>query len=299
MTVAINLAELPAPEVLVALDFETTLTNYKNKLIALDPSCAETLALESEPLTKLMQVAAWREILLLARYNDEAKSLLLAYATGATLDHIAYTYYRGETRLVIVEEDLEAFPPVEQVLESDNDFRERVALKPESYSSAGPTEAYRFFARSASGQVKDAVATSPIPGTTLVTVLSREGQGVPSAPVLALVSEALNTTTIRPLSEEVNVEAAEIITYSLIVGLRVYNGPDHTIIISAAESALADYTSKSHRLGINHTIAGFHKAAKQEGVWDVELNILESIAVTKQQAAYCTSIVVEIIEITS
>jgi len=299
MTVAINLAELPAPEVLVALDFETTLTNYKNKLIELHPPCAETLALESEPLTKLMQVAAWREMLLLARYNDEAKSLLLAYATGATLDHIAYTYYRGETRLVIVEEDLEAFPPIEQILESDDDFRERVALKPESYSSAGPTEAYRFFARSASGQVKDAIATSPVPGTTLVTVLSREGQGVPSAPVLAVVNEALNTATVRPLSEEVIVEAAEIITYSLIAGLRVYNGPDHTLIKAAAETALADYTNKSHRLGTNHTIAGFHKAAKQEGVWDVELNILESIAVTKQQAAYCTSIVVEIIEITS
>jgi phage-related baseplate assembly protein len=299
MTVAINLAELPAPEVLQALDFETTLTNYKNKLIELHPPCAETLALESEPLTKLMQVAAWREMLLIARYNDEAKSLLLAYATDASLDHIAYTYYRGETRLVIVEENLDAFPPIEKVLESDDDFRERVALKLESYSSAGPTEAYRYFARSASGQVKDSMATSPVPGTTLVTVLSREGTGVPSAPVISAVEAALNTITVRPLSEEVIAEPAEIITYALVVGLRVYNGPDQTIIKTTAENALADYTSKSHKLGINHTIAGFHKAAKQEGVWDVDLNLTESIVVTKRQAAYCTSILVEIIEVTS
>jgi phage-related baseplate assembly protein len=299
MTVAINLAELPAPEVLESLDFETTLTNYKNKLIELYPACAETLALESEPLVKLMQVAAWREMLLIARYNDEARALLLAYSTGANLDHIGHTYYRGEIRLVITAADPDAFPPVEQVLESDDDFRNRLALKPESYSTAGPTEAFRYHAISASGQVKDAMATSPIPGTTLVTVLSREGQGVPTQPVLDAVTAALNTNNVRPLSEEVLVQAAAIITYNLVVGLHVYNGPDNTIILNAAQAALADYTSKSHKLGIHHTIAGFYKAAKQEGVWDVDLNILASIEVTKQQAAFCTGIVVSIVEVTT
>lgn len=299
MTVAINLAELPSPEVLAALDFETTLANYKNKLIELDPSCAEVLALESEPLVKILQVAAWREMLLLARYNDEARSLLLAYAIGATLDHIAFTYYRGETRLVIVAEDLAAYPPVEEVLETDDDFRERVALKPESYSSAGPTEAYRFFALSASGQVKDARASSPVPGTTLVTVLSREGQGVPTQPVLDAVIAALSPTTIRPLCEEVLVDPAEIITYSLEVGLRIYNGPDQSLILAAAENALADYTSKSHKLGVHHTIAGWYKAAKQEGVWDVTLNLTANVEVTEQQAAYCTALNVSIIEVTA
>lgn len=299
MTVAINLAELPAPEILIALDFETTLTSYKNKLIELHPPCAEVLAIESEPLTKLLQVAAWRDMLLTARYNDEAKSLLLAYATDATLDHIGFTYYRGETRLVIVAEDLTVYPIVDQVLESDDDFRNRLALKPESYSSAGPTEAYRFFAMSASGQVKDARATSPIPGTTLVTVLSREGQGIPSQPVLDAVTAALSPTDIRPLCEEVLVAAAEIIPYSLNIGLHIYNGLDQSLIKTAAETALADYTSKSHKLGVHHTKAGWYKAAKQEGVWDVTLNLASNIEVTEQQAAFCTSITVSIVEVTS
>lgn len=297
MTVAINLAELPSPEVLAALDFETTLTNYKNKLIELDPSCAAVLALESEPLSKILQVGAWREMLLLARYNDEARALLLAYAIGTNLDHIAFTYYRGETRLVIVEADLDTFPPVEEVLESDNDFRNRVALKPESYSTAGPTEAYRFFAISASGQVKDARANSPVPGTTLVTVLSREGQGVPTQPVLDAVIAALSPKDIRPLCEEVQVAAAEIIPYTLEVGLRIYNGPDQSLILIAAQAALAAYTESSHRLGVHHTVAGWYKAAKQDGVWDVTLNLSANIDVTEQQAAYCTAINVSIIEV--
>lgn len=299
MTVAINLAELPAPDIIETLDFEAIFNGYKTKLIELFPDCASTLELESEPLVKLMQLAAWRELRLRARYNDEARALLLAYATGADLDHVAFTYYRGETRLVITAADPDAFPPVEEVLESDNDFRERVALKLESYSTAGPTEGYIFHARSADGQVKDASCISPVPGTSLVTVLSREGQGVPTQPVLDSVIARLNTTTVRPLCEEVLVQAAEIIPYALEVGLKVYNGPDHNLILQAAKKALAEYTTQNHRLGVHHTIAGFYKAAKQAGVWDVVLNLAASIQPTKQQAAYCTSINVSIIEITS
>lgn len=298
MTVAINLAELPPPDIIETLDFEVILTAYKTKLIELHPEVAETLTLESEPLVKLMQLAAWRELQLRARYNDEARALLLAYATGTDLDHVAFTYYRGETRLVITAADPDAFPPVEEVLENDNDFRNRVALKPESYSTAGPSEGYKFHAMSAHGQVKDAIATSPVPGTTLVTVLSREGQGVPSQPVLDAVMAAVDTVTVRPLSEEVLVAAAQIITYSLEIGLKVYKGPDHALIIAAAEKATEAYTSASHKLGVAHTIAGFHKAAKQEGVWDVTLNIIANIEVTKLQAAFCTGFTVAIAEIT-
>lgn len=298
MTVAINLAELPPPDIIETLDFEVILTAYKTKLIELHPEVAETLTLESEPLVKLMQLAAWRELQLRARYNDEARALLLAYATGTNLDHVAFTYYRGETRLVIIAADPDAFPPVEEVLENDNDFRNRVALKPESYSTAGPSEGFKFHAMTASWQVKDAIATSPIPGTTLVTVLSREGQGVPSQPILDAVFARLDTFTVRPLSEEVLVAAAQIIPYSLEVGLKVYKGPDHALIIAAAEKAIEAYTSASHKLGVAHTIAGFHKAAKQEGVWDVTLNIIANIEVTKLQAAFCTGFTVTIAEIT-
>lgn len=292
MTVAINLAELPAPEVIATLDFEAILARYKAKLIDLFPDCADTLALESEPLVKLLELAAWRELQLTARYNDEARSLMLAYATGADLDHVAYTYYRRETRLVIVEADADAVPPILQVLESDDDFRNRVALKPESYSTAGPTEAYIFHARSASGQVLDASCTSPNPGTSLVTVLSREGQGVPSQPVLDAVIARLNTLSIRPLSEEVIVQPATIIVYDLVVDIYTYGGPDNSLVLADAEAELTKYTETHHRLDHDHTISGLHAAAHRPGVQRVALNLAEDIVVNEFQAAFCNSITV-------
>lgn len=293
MTVAINLAELPPPEVIQSLDFEVVLQSYKEKLLELFPDAADVIELESEPLVKLMQLAAWREMLLIARYNDEARALLLAYATGATLDHVAFTYYRRETRLVITEADPEAIPPVEEVLESDDDFRNRVALKLESYSTAGPTEAFIYHARSASGQVKDASCTSPEEGTTLVTVLSREGNGVPSQPVLDAVIARLTDGNVRPLSEEVLVQAAAIIEYELTVSIYTYAGPDYSIVLADAEAEVAKYQESHHRLGHDHTISGLHAAAQRPGVQKVVLSIADDIAVNEFQAAYCTNLVVQ------
>lgn len=292
MTVAINLAELSPPEVLQSLDFEIVLQSYKAKLLELYPDAADVIELESEPLVKLMQLAAWREMLLIARYNDEARSLLLAYATGANLDHIAFTYYRRETRLVITPADPDAIPPVEEVLESDTDFRNRVALKLESYSTAGPTEAFIYHALTASGQVKDASCTSPQPGTSLVTVLSREGNGTPSEPVLAAVEARLNDGEVRPLSEEVLVQAAEIIEYELIVSIYTYAGPDYSIVLADAEAELIKYQERHHRLGHDHTISGLHAAAQRPGVQKVLLSIADDIVVNEFQAAWCTSLTV-------
>jgi phage-related baseplate assembly protein len=76
---------------------------------------------------------------------------------------------------------------------------------------AGPSDAYRFFALSADGQVKAASVDSPQPGTTVVYVLSRTGSGVPDAPLLTTVETALSADTIRPLSEEVIVSPAAIV----------------------------------------------------------------------------------------
>lgn len=292
MTTAINLAELPPPEVLASLDFEVILVEYKDYFLSIYPEAADVIDLESEPLHKAMQLGAWRELQLRARYNDEARALMLAYATGADLDHIGFTYYRRETRLVVIAADDEALPPIEEVLENDDDFRERLPLKLESYSTAGPTGAYSYHARSADGLIKDASTTSPYPGTSLVTVLSKEGNGVATQAMLEVVEAALNTDEIRPLCEEVQVQAADIIEYTLAVGLWTYAGPDTALVADQAQAGLVAYTDLHHRLDHNHTLTGLSSAAHVAGVQKVELNLIADIVTTKAQAAYCTSITV-------
>lgn len=295
---AIDLTQLTPPDIIETLDFETILSGHKAYLIALYPveqqaAIAAALELESEPLLKLVQNAAYRELVLRARYNDEARALLLAYAKGADLDHIGITYYQEE-RLIVIPADPVANPPVQAVYEDDEAYRVRLELKPESWSTAGPTEGYEFHARSASGLVKGAKATSPIPGTTLVTVLSSESDGTPSQDVLDLVIARLNTQNIRPLSEEVLVQAAEIITYSIVANLYVYAGSVSSMAVSEAQAALEKYAADHHKLDEDIAVSAVNAAAFRAGVQRVELNLLADIPVTSHQAAWCTGITVNI-----
>ena len=65
---AIDLSQLPPPQVVQQLDYEQILAERKAYLISLYPadqqaSIAAILALESEPLTKLLQENAYREMM--------------------------------------------------------------------------------------------------------------------------------------------------------------------------------------------------------------------------------------------
>lgn len=74
----IDLSRLPPPQIVDVPDFETLLAERKAAFVALYPvdeqdAVRRTLALESEPVTKLLQESTYREILLRhrARYPAE------------------------------------------------------------------------------------------------------------------------------------------------------------------------------------------------------------------------------------
>ena len=294
MANGIDLSLLPAPQVIEALSFEDILADLKADFVARHPAAADIVDLESEPVVKLLEVVAYRETLLRARLNDEARALLLAYSTGADLDHLGATYYQ-ETRLVVTPADPIALPPVLEVLERDEDFRQRLALKPESYSVAGPSDAFKFHALSADGNIKSASVTSPVPGTTTVYVLSRIGSGVPDAPLLATVAAALNAETVRPLSEEVLVAAATLVNYAIDVSLTVYPGPAGEAALAAAQAALAKIAADSHTLDRDVTLSAITAAAQQPGVKRVLVNSpVAEVVCDIGEAPWCTGIAVAI-----
>src|SRR5256885_8554081 len=78
---------LPPPGVVETLDFERILDAHRADLLARHPEAAEVLALESEPLNKLLEAHAYRELLYRARVNDVARAHLIAFAQGSDLDH--------------------------------------------------------------------------------------------------------------------------------------------------------------------------------------------------------------------
>lgn len=93
----IDLSQLPAPQIVDVPDFETLLAERKAEFVALHPkdeqeAVMRTLELESEPVTKLLQENAYRELLLRQRINEAAQAVMVAYAMGGDLDHLAANY---------------------------------------------------------------------------------------------------------------------------------------------------------------------------------------------------------------
>ena len=89
----VDIAQLGTPDVIETLSFETLLAELKADLVSRYPDIANTIDLESEPTVKLLEVAAYRELQLRARYNDEARALLLAEHRLLWVDRLAI--FRG------------------------------------------------------------------------------------------------------------------------------------------------------------------------------------------------------------
>lgn len=274
----IDLAKLPAPAVVAALDFETVLAELHAQVLQSLPELAPVIALESEPVNKVLQVIAYERVNMQARINDAAHACMLAYARGADLDHLA---------ALLSVERLEG--------EADERLRRRAQMALEGETVAGSAASYVFHALGAATQVKDAAADSPVPGTVRVTVLSTEGDGSPGEALTAQVLAALSAEDVRPLSDTVQVAAATIVPFEVRAVLNVYPGPAAGPLLVAAQQALAAYVAEHKQLGHDITLSGLYACLHQPGVQRVELaSPAADIVIAPHQAAHCTAMHIEL-----
>lgn len=286
---AVDLSKLPFPNAVEEISFEDLLAAYIADLQARDPVFSALV--ESDPAYKVMEVCAYREMLLRQRVNEAIKGVTLAYAEGADLDQIAANY--NVQRLVITPADPDTVPPAPAVMESDDDLRRRVQLSFEGFSTAGPEGAYIFHSLGADARVLDAAAYGPpeTPGVVRVAVLSRDDDGEAPPDLLGAVEDVLSADDVRPLTDNVTVESAVIVDYSVVAQLTLYPGPDADVVLSAAQDAMEAYAEQNHRLGRDVTLSGIYAALHQEGVQNVTLSSpVANVTAAWNQATNCTGI---------
>jgi phage-related baseplate assembly protein len=282
----LDLSALPAPDVLEPLDFELT---YDECLSAFRGHMGDnwTANVESDPVVKLLEVGAYIKLGNRARVNDGAKALLLAHAIKGDLDQLGANV--NLPRLVIQIADPDAVPPVPEVKEEDDPYRERIQLAYEGLTTAGPRNSYILHTRNASGLVADATAESPAPCNVTVTVLSTEGKGQASAELLAIVAEALNDEDTRPLGDRVKVQSAQILDYRIDAILHMSGaGPEGDASLTEATRRLAAWINPRKRLGVEVARSAVDAQLHIAGVSRVELTGWVDLAPTKAQAAWCT-----------
>lgn len=284
---AIEVDKLPAPDVFEQVPYETIYAQRLADFRRLMPEY--TAVVESDPVIKLLQASAYRELLLREQFNQRARGLLLPYAQQADLDNVAVPF--GVERKLITAADPDA--GTSAVFESDADFRRRIQLAPEGLSVAGPEGAYIFHTLSADVAVLDASVTSPSPGKVDVTVLSREGDGTPSAELLAKVTATLQNGNVRPLTDHVTATSARIVGYEIRAELTTFDGPDGALVVEEAKRRVAQYRSQSQRLGRDVVLSALYAALHVEGVQRVRLiSPIADLVVDGQSAAYCTEAVI-------
>lgn len=292
----IDLSLLPPPQIVDVPDFEALLAERKATFVALYPldeqdALWRTLALESEPITKLLQENAYREILLRQRINEAAQAVMVAYALGGDLEQLAAN--NNVKRLTVTPADNDAVPPVAAIMESDEALRQRIPAAFEGISVAGPTGSYEFHAKSADGRVADASATSPAPAEVVLTVLSREGDGTAETDLLAVVEQALNSENVRPVADRLTVRGAEIVPYSVDATIFLYPGPEAEPVMAAAKASLQKYIASQTRLGRDIRRSAIYAALHVEGVQRVALaSPRDDVVLDKTQAASCTEWIV-------
>jgi phage-related baseplate assembly protein len=180
----------------------------------------------SDPAVKVLEVYAYREMLLRQQFNERARQVMLAYATGTNLEQLGALL------------NVEKLPG-----EQDEAYRARIQLAPAAFSVAGPATAYRYYALSAASTVADASVTSPRPddiraavlglladhgaeaglvaamtalldgavwpGTVLVSLLSAQGDGSASDDEIEAVELAIAADEdVRPVTDWPQVRSA-------------------------------------------------------------------------------------------
>ena len=279
----IDMSLLPPPQAIETLDYETLRAAMVDDFRERYP--AWSAELESDPVIKLIEAFAYRELLLRSRINHAVRSVMLAYATGADLDHIGALF--NVARLAG---------------EDDTRLRYRIQQGFAALGAAGPAQAYRAHAMGVSADIIDVGVTSSAPGRVDVCVLGHETVEVaqateaevmvgailfPDVPVqtgqvvivarnnsalLNAVIAALSDENVRPLTDQVVVFGPQVKTAQIEARLHVYRGPDPAMVLTQAQNELSAYLKRIRFLGYDMTRAGLIGALAVPGVQNVLLD---------------------------
>jgi phage-related baseplate assembly protein len=299
---ALDLATLPAPSSLRPLDYDAILAA---RLAEQEARLAEAFApskvadimaklrrLASSPMRYLHEAAAARELYMENRINEAIRSVLLATARGADLDHIGAT--RGVTRKVLDDSDPQAV-----VREADDPFRARIQLVMEAWSPHGTEGSYVYWALDADDRVVDVAVYGPnhdvdppvLSAHPKMVILSSEGDGTADAELIARVRENCMPDRRRPVGDLLEVTSARPVPYAIEAVLHVVAASDHAAIEAAARSAADGFMTSRVRIGRRVYRTSLASALQVAGVVDVELvSPSRDLMIGPFEAPLCTGV---------
>lgn len=324
-----DLAALGDVPAVVDVDFETIRVrraDFLKAALAEFDIDFDVTTLETSPLmTAVARGGGYEEALFRQLVNEKVRALSLATAQVGDLEHIAATYY-GVSRQS--ETDAEG----KVILEDIERFRDRIALAPEAFSTAGPLGAYVFHALELDGEpdLADAWAYAEEDGATysaglyadaysmgsrptpfagratgdsvlapevLVVILPAIVYGVADQALLDRVYQAVTARDVRPLGDNVRIEPAEVVDYAVDMTITFSRGADPTPLIDEARARVQAYVDRRRRVGLTAELFGIASGGYVSGAEAVTLaSPVADVAGGSKQAPNCTGITITAVQ---
>lgn len=181
--------------------------------------------------------------------------------------------------------------------ESDEHFRERIQIAPESFSVAGPAGAYRYQVLMAHQDIIDVAVLGPAedtqiqPGHVYIYPLLKGGE-LPSDELIQLVYETCNSDKTRPDTDFVHVYAPEVVGYALEVTYWIdrERAAQASQIRSAVENVISEWLVwQKSKLGRDINPSELTSRIIQAGAKRVEIPTPGFYRLFQNQIAVCRS----------
>jgi phage-related baseplate assembly protein len=245
MSGSVDLSQLPAPAAIESLDYETILAAMVADFRARDPEF--TAVVESDPAYKVLEAAAYRELLLRQRVNDAVQALLPAFARGSDLD--ALVARNGITRAVVVP----ASGQTPAVLETDAQLLNRYLLSFDR-QGAGTRQRYLFEAHSALPILPDGAVfvagwkEHGRAGDVDVVACGPGGRDLTQAELDALGAAVLADDVV-PEATSAAVVPATRVEYTVAQTIRIPKGPSSAAVAADVEARIRAFTDARTVIG--------------------------------------------------
>lgn len=261
-------ANLQPMIVLEKLDVETILAQRMARLKQLwayyDPPVAaqyDVENLEFDPIKINQEVCSYFELLLRDRVNQAARSVTLAYAIGTDLDAIATRYPGGVPRLDG---------------ESDDRYRRRIWLSPNTLSPHGTAEAYEFWALTALPSLRDVTAIRSVQfdyyPTILITCLKEPpAEPKPTDEELVFIRAYIQSLSRQGLTDVISVNPPKIREIEYKIDVWFYPGTNAETTMNQIVGNLAALVNDQYWLGHDHSLTAIHAACRMTGVHHVDV----------------------------
>lgn len=269
----VDFSQLPEPNLIQELDYESIFNERKEKFIALYPVAEQNqwrtiLNRESDPVVKVLQENAYLELLYRNKCNADARSLLLAYAEGPDLDHLALTEY-GLIRLIVTPADNSVVPPSPAIYESDDRLKERCLLQYDGMNTAGSSNAYKFFTLTADGRVDGVKVHSDTDKPYLLDIIISQvdsQNGEATQELIDIVQAALDPEHVRPVCDRPIVKSSIAKPYQITARLFVGKNAEDSLLLEAANIRIQNYIQKARKNGQSIRLSALYAALHVDGI---------------------------------